>query len=145
MKLKQSFIIAILLAIISIITWEFYWRSQGNYPTLNDERSLWAITRSNVEKATKDDVVILGASRAFFDIQLQTWESITGRMPIQLASTGSSPLPTFHDIVNNTNFTGTILIGVTPGLFFSTTNPQAFPWNRPQTKVDYYKKRTYAL
>ena len=144
MKLKQSFIIAILLAIISIITWEFYWRSQGNYPTLNDERSLWAITRSNVEKATKDDVVILGASRAFFDIQLQTWESITGRMPIQLASTGSSPLPTFHDIVNNTNFTGTILIGVTPGLFFSTTNPQAFPWNRPQTKVDYYKKRTYA-
>ena len=144
MKLKQSFIVAIALVLLSVIAWEFYWRSQDYYPTLNDERGLWAITRSKVETATKDDVVILGASRAFFDIQLHKWESITGRMPIQLSSTGSSPLPTFHDIVNNTNFTGTVLIGVTPGLFFSTTNPQAFPWNRPQTKVDFYKKRTYA-
>lgn len=75
---------------------------------------------------------------------MDEWELITGKKPIQLSSTGSSPLPTFHDIVNNTNFTGTILIGVTLGLFFSTTYPTASPWSRPQSKVDFYQNRTYA-
>jgi hypothetical protein len=144
MKLKKSLIIAVIIGLISVTVWELYWRSQGYYPTLNDEKALWAVKRAKVETATKEDVVVLGSSRAYFDIQLNKWESITGKKPIQLASTGSSPLPTFNDIVNNTNFTGTVLIGVTPGLFFSTTYPEAFPWSRPQAKVDYYKNRTYA-
>ena len=144
MQLKQSFILAIILGLLSVTAWEVYWRSKGYYPTLNDEKALWAITRSKVEEATKEDIIILGSSRAYFDFQVDEWESITGKKPIQLASTGSSPLPTFHDIVNNSNFTGTVLVGVTPGLFFSTTFPGAFPWNRPQSKVDYYENRTYA-
>ena len=144
MQLKQSFFIALAIGLLSVFLWEIYWRSKGYYPTLNDEKALWAITRSKVEKATNEDVIILGSSRAYFDIQVDEWESITGKKPIQLASTGSSPLPTFHDIVNNSNFTGTLLVGVTPGLFFSTTFPGAFPWNRPQSKVDYFENRTYA-
>ncbi|GAA3574783.1 hypothetical protein [Snuella lapsa] len=144
MQLKQSLLIAVAISIISIISWELYWRSQGYHPTLNDEKALWAITRSKVEDATKEDVIILGSSRAYFDIQVDEWEKLTGKQPLQLASTGSSPLPTFHDIVNNTSFNGTIIIGVTPGLFFSTTYPQAFPWQRPQSKVDFYENRTYA-
>ncbi|MCF7561791.1 hypothetical protein L3X39_14185 [Sabulilitoribacter multivorans] len=144
MQLKQSLIIAIILGIISVAAWELYWRSQGLHPTLNDEKALWAMARANVEKAGKDDVVILGSSRAYFDIQVKQWEKLTGKVPIQLSSTGSSPLPTFHDIVNNTNFNGTVIVGVTPGLLFSTTYPKAFPWERPQSKVDFYRDRTYA-
>lgn len=144
MKLKQSLITALTLCIIGVFTWENYWRSQGYFPTLNDNKALWALARSHVEDATEDDVVILGSSRAYFDIQQNEWQEITGKKPIQLASTGSSPLPTFHDIVNNTNFHGTVIIGVTPGLFFSTTYPFAMPWERPQSKVDYYKNQTYA-
>ncbi|MDP3313951.1 hypothetical protein [Lutibacter sp.] len=144
MQLKQSLIIAFLLSIIGLSVWEIYWRSQGYYPTINDEKSLWALQRAKVETASDDQVIIIGSSRAYFDIQLKEWENETGKAPIQLASTGSSPLPTFHDIVNNTNFKGTILIGVTPGLFFSTTFPQASPWSRAQSKVDYFKNRTYA-
>jgi hypothetical protein len=86
----------------------------------------------------------LGSSRVLFDMQLNEWEAETGIRPIQLASVGSSPLPIFHDVVTNTNFNGTIVVGVTPGLFFSTTSPEAQPWQWPQSKVDYYKKRTYA-
>ncbi|WP_142783302.1 hypothetical protein [Changchengzhania lutea] len=143
MKLKQSFIIALLFAIISIISWEFYWRSQGYYPTLNDEKALWAMTRKKVEKAT-DDIVVLGSSRAYFDIQSEPWQEATGKIPIQLASTGSSPLPAFHDIVNNTDFNGTVVMGIAPGLFFSTTYPEAPPWKRIQSKVEYYQNQTYA-
>ena len=132
------------LSVIGIISWEAYWRSQDYYPTLNDEEALWAMHRSKVEDLTNNGLIILGSSRAYFDIQLNEWEMETGVKPIQLSSTGSSPLPTFHDIVHNTNYKGTILIGVTPGLFFSTTYPGASPWSRPQSKVNHFHDRTYA-
>ncbi|WP_282135367.1 hypothetical protein [Seonamhaeicola maritimus] len=144
MKLKQSLIIAIAVTLVATVAWEMYWRSKGFHPTLNDEKALWAMTRYKVENASKEDVVILGSSRAYFDIQVDQWEKSTGKSPLQLASCGSSPLPTFHDIVNNTDFDGTVIVGVTPGLFFSTTFPKAGPWKRPQAKVDHYFNGTYA-
>jgi hypothetical protein len=144
MKLKKTLIIAIILSIVSIGAWEIYWRSQGFYPTLNDNEALWAVQRSRVEKATSTDILLIGSSRVLYDIQLNEWEAQTGTRPIQLASVGSSPLPIFHDVVNNTKFNGTIVVGVTPGLFFLTTFPKAQPWEWPQSKVDYYQKRTYA-
>ncbi|MEO7445716.1 MAG: hypothetical protein ABIT96_10105 [Ferruginibacter sp.] len=144
MNLKLSVLIALALSVISIAAWELYWRAQGFYPTLDDNEALWAMQRHRVETASGNDVLLMGSSRVLFDIQLNEWQSQTGVRPIQLASAGSSPLPIFHDVVQNTNFKGTIIVGVTPGLFFSTTAPQAQPWKWPQSKVDYYKKRTYA-
>lgn len=144
MQLKQSLIIAITLSVLSLVAWELYWRSQGKVPDLDDDKNLWAVQRARLEDASSEDVVLLGSSRVLFDIQLDEWEKETGVRPIQLACTGSSPLPVFHDIVQNTNFKGTVLVGVTPGLFFSTTFPEAGPWKRPQSRVDYYENRTYA-
>jgi len=144
MNLKKSLFIAIILSIIVIGSWELYWRSQGFYPTIDDNEALWAVQRHRVEKATNKDVILTGSSRILFDMQLDEWQAQIGVRPIQLASVGSSPLPIFHDLVNNTTFNGTIIIGVTPGLFFSSTSPKSQPWEWPQTKVDYYKKRTYA-
>lgn len=144
MNLKKSFITAIVLSTIGIVSWEFYWRNQGEYPTLDDNKDLWAVERSKVVKATAKDVVLTGSSRVLFDIQLDEWNAVTGNKPIQLASAGSSPLPIFHDIVENTNFKGTVIVGVTPGLFFSTTFPQAMPWKRAQNRVNHFHKRTYA-
>ena len=111
MNLKNSFLIAISLSIIGLAAWESYWRSQGYSPNLNDDKTLWAIQRSKVDKATDKQVLILGSSRAYFDIQLNEFEQHTGILPIQLASTGSSPLPIFNDIVENSDFTGTVIIG----------------------------------
>jgi hypothetical protein len=144
MQLKQTLIIAFTLSILSLTAWEVFWRSQGVYPTLDDNEALWANQRARVESASSNNILLMGSSRVLFDMQLDEWESETGIRPIQLASVGSSPLPIFHDVVNNTNFNGTIVVGVTPGLFFSTTSPEAQPWQWPQSKVDYYKKRTYA-
>ncbi len=129
---------------MGITAWELFWRSQGYYPNLNDEKALWAKERTKLESATKNDVVIIGASRAYFDIQKEVWKKITGRKPIQLASTGSSALPALHDIVENTNYNGTLIVGVTPAILFSTTYPGAPPWNRIQSKIDFYQDMTYA-
>ncbi len=144
MKLKQSLLIALIISVIAVVAWEAYWRSQGYYPTLSDEKALWAKERAKLENASEKDVVIIGSSRAYFDFQKDVWEKETGVRPIQLSSTGSTPLPAFHDIVENTDFKGTLIVGVTPGLVFSTTYPMAPPWNRIQSKVDYYFDMTYA-
>ena len=144
MELKKTLVIAILLSLIGIIAWETYWRSQGYSPNLDDNKDLWAVQRANVNTASNTDVLLLGSSRVLFDIQLDEWEQKTGTRPVQLATAGASPLPIFSDIVNNSDFTGTIVLGVTPPLFFSTTFPLADPWKRAQSRVDHFYERTYA-
>ncbi|TNJ43202.1 hypothetical protein KFZ70_10960 [Tamlana fucoidanivorans] len=144
MKLKNSLIIAIVISLLGTVTWELYWRSKGVKPSIDGNDALWAVERAKVDRLSKDDFVIIGSSRVHFDIQLDIWEEKIGNKPIQLAMGGSSPLPVFHDIVHTTNFNGTILVGVTPPLFFSTTFPKADSWKRPQTNVDYFHNRTYA-
>ncbi|WP_298236802.1 hypothetical protein [uncultured Algibacter sp.] len=144
MKLKLTLIVALTITAITTISWESYWRSQGYEPNLNDNKEIWATQRARVDKATTDDILTIGSSRIYFDIQLDEWQRTTGVKPIQLASQGTTPLPIFRDIVENTNFSGTIIVGVTPGLFFSTTYPEAFIWKRGIVKNNYFHKRTYA-
>lgn len=142
--MKRALIVAIVLGIIGIGLWEFYWRSQGLYPTYDGNEALWSVQRAKIETLDSEGIVFIGSSRIHFDVQLDVWEQMTGKRPIQLANGGSSPLPVFHDLVNNTEFAGTIVVGVTPGIFFSTTDPNSMVWNRPQKMIDYYHKRTYA-
>ncbi|WP_040250792.1 hypothetical protein [Psychroserpens mesophilus] len=144
MNLKQSMLIAVALSLLSLVAWECYWRAHGKLPDIDDNKDLWAVQRAKVETLSKEDVVLMGSSRVLFDIQLNEWEKETGIRPIQLATAGASPLPIFHDIVNNTDYIGTVIVGVTPGLFFSTTFPEAGPWKRAQTRVEHYENRTYA-
>ena len=71
MNLKKSLLITILISILAIGTWEVYWRSQGYLPDLDDDKFLWARTRAKVDKATSNEVVLIGSSRVLFDIQVQ--------------------------------------------------------------------------
>lgn len=144
MNLKKSVLITFILSLTAIGVWEVYWRSKGYFPDLDDDKFLWARTRAKVDKATSNEVVLIGSSRVLFDIQVLQWEKQTGIKPIQLANAGATPLPIFHDLVENTTFNGTIVVGVTPGLFFSTTFPQAPPWDRAASRAKFYKDRTYA-
>jgi len=144
MALTKSLLFSIILTIIATTCWEVFWRTEGYVPTLNDEKALWSIERDKLKDASKDDVVIIGASRAYFDIQVKDWEATTGKAPLQLACTGSSPLPLFHDIVHNSNFNGTVIMGVAPQVFFSPENPKSFAWERPLSRIKYFENETYA-
>jgi hypothetical protein len=144
MTIRTSALIALVGSAVLITGWELYWRSQGRVPTIEGNKHLYAAERHKVNDLSEDDFVIVGSSRVLFNIQLDEFEKLTGKKPIQLAIEGSSPLPTFRDIVNNTNYKGTVIVGVTPGLFFSTTFPKAGPIENPQSKVDHYLSRTIA-
>ena len=144
MNLKKSLTVALIFTVGAMVSWEIYWRSQGYVPHIDDNKDLWAVQRAKVTNASSEDVLIVGSSRVLFNLQLDEWQKETGTRPIQLASAGASPLPIFSDIVNNSAFNGTIVVGVTPPLFFSTTYPLADPWKRAQDRVDHFFDRTYA-
>lgn len=144
MQLKQSLIIAIILGILSVTAWEIYWRSQGIEPNIDDNKNLWAIQRARLESPSENAVVFIGSSRILYDIQLDVWKEETNTDPIMLAAQGASPIPVFKDIVENTEFNGTMIAGITNFILFSTIYPEAEFMQRPQSLIDYYKKRTYA-
>ena len=144
MNLKKSLLLALVFGIAALGAWEFYWRGQGYGPGLEDNKALWAVQRSRANYATENDVILLGDSRMLFDIQLDAFEKETGVRPIQLASAGTTPLPAFHDIVENTDFKGTVLISVHPIIFFFPTEETDFLWRRIKARIDHYQDRTYA-
>ena len=140
----KSVWLAIILLFVALVAWEAYWRMH-EYPCSPDSnKDLWANVRSEVKKLDSDDVILLGSSRVWYDIQIYEWEKLTGRRPLQLALPGSSPIPVLQDLVEHTTFNGTILVGVTPGLFFSNPGPGKGPWRRPGQNIDRYYHRTYA-
>lgn len=112
-----------LLAIVSFLLamagWEWYWRTQGGVPGYRNSDGLWAIQRRRIDAGEGDALVAIGSSRLKFDLQLDIWQRLSGVRPIQLSLEGTSAMPILEDLAGDPDFTGTLLVGVTPGLFFS--------------------------
>ncbi len=110
-----------MLAIAALATagWELWARSTGLEPGYyHDDNALWARERHRAS-ATDRPTVIVGSSRVFFDIDLGVWEEVTGTRPIMLAIEGTDPLPFLHHLADDPDFNGTVLVGVTPPIFFT--------------------------
>jgi hypothetical protein len=110
---------AILIFTLLLGGWEAYWRAYGVHPGITNTYGLWALQRRRIDAGEGNSTVLLGSSRVFFDIQLPVWERLAGRRPIQLAIEGTSPVPFLEDLANDPRFTGRVLVGVAPDLFFS--------------------------
>jgi hypothetical protein len=110
---------ALLLLLLLLGAWEAYWRAFGARPGIANTYGLWAIQRRRIDAGEGNATVLLGASRVYFDIQLPVWERLAGRRPIQLSFEGTSPLGAVEDLADDPKFTGRLLIGVAPDVFFS--------------------------
>lgn len=99
--------------------WEWYWRDYGSVPAYRNSEGLWAIQRRRIDHGEGDKTVFTGSSRIFFNTQLDVWEQESGERPIQLALEGTTPVPLMEDLAQDDDFTGTLIVGVAPGLFFS--------------------------
>src|ERR1017187_4629215 len=113
------FLCALLLAVVLTGAWEWYWRAFGAVPGYGDDDALWAQQRRRIDAGEGNATVLIGASRTFFDVQLPVWERMSGRRPIQLALDGTSPVFALEDLASDPSFTGRLLIGVAPDIFFS--------------------------
>jgi len=61
----------VIVVVAAAIAWEFYVRSIGYGPTLNDNEDLWTMARRRVKP---ESVVIIGDSRAWYDLDLDELE-----------------------------------------------------------------------
>lgn len=129
--------VAALVTFVALIGgWEWYWRDFGATPTYRNSDGLWAIQRRLVDRIEGDKTVIIGSSRVLFDIQLPVWEQVAGEKPIQLALEGTSPMTFLQDLAEDPDFTGMLIVGVTPDLYFTDFGI------RRLGALDYYRKET---
>jgi hypothetical protein len=110
---------AIILWIALLAAWEWHWRDYGAAPAYRNSDALWAEQRRRIDNGEGGKTVLIGSSRVLFDMQLPVWEKANGERPIQLALEGTSSIPVLEDLAADEHFTGRLLIGVTPDLFFS--------------------------
>jgi hypothetical protein len=96
-----------------------HWRAFGANPGYRNSDGQWAIERRRIDAGEGHRTVLTGASRVLFDVQLPAWQRVTGERPIQLAMEGTTPVPVIEDLAADPAFTGRLLIGVAPDVFFS--------------------------
>ena len=118
-SLGTGALIGLTVAILLMGGWEAYWRDYGSEPAYRNSDGLWAIQRRRIDQGEGDKTVLVGSSRIFFDTQLNIWERESGERPIQLALEGTSPVSLMEDLAEDLDFTGTLIVGVSPGLMFS--------------------------
>lgn len=117
--LGRSGLLALFVAVLLIGGWENWVRGQGVTPSYRNSEGLWAEQRRRIDHGDGDGWVLSGSSRTLFNIQLAVWERLDGRRPVQLALEGSSPVTVMEQLAGDPDFTGTLLVGVAPSLFFS--------------------------
>jgi len=107
------------LVVAATAAWELRMRDLGLVAgDLDDSKSAWSVERRKVASGDHGGVVIVGGSRILFDTNLDVWEEMTGRRPVQLALPGMSGQAFLRDIAVNSTFDGLVLIDVTPAQFF---------------------------
>jgi hypothetical protein len=131
-----------LLALLSVVVtagltlgWELYCRSQGYEPSINDSTDLWASRRTVLDEEP-DRTVLIGSSRMLFDFDMDVYEEGMGERPLQLATVGTNPLPYLEDLADHPKFSGTVIVGVVPGLFMAPGGP---PMDALKKHLDRYR------
>jgi hypothetical protein len=109
---------AVLILALLVGGWEAYWRAYGVKPDFANSYGLWAIQRRRIDNGEGTATVVVSDSRLFFDLQLPVWERLTGKRPIQLGFEGTSALTFLEDLAADPKFTGRVLVGVAPQVFF---------------------------
>ncbi len=140
-SLVKAGILTLVLVISALVCWELYLRSKGFETTYLDDPALWTHKRDMVYEPADKATVFIGSSRIKFDLDIDTWQSITGDHAIQLACVGSNPIPILENLADDKKFKGKLIVDVTEGLFFSTAADNAL---RPVENMKYFKQRTPA-
>ncbi|MBX7077875.1 MAG: hypothetical protein K1X88_01730 [Nannocystaceae bacterium] len=128
---------AAILAIAALIGWELHVRGRGYEPDYDNTPGLWVPLRAKASGATREQIVLVGASRTLFDIDLDVLQQATGgARPLQLATVGSSPMPIFTHLAEDPTYAGTTIVGVVPGLLAAPAGP---PIETPKKFITKYE------
>jgi hypothetical protein len=138
--LRMAFV-ALVSSTAALLAWETHVRSQGYEADYDDTPGLWVPLRQRAVGARREQLVLVGASRTLFDLDLDVLhEAYGGPRPIQLATVGSNPMWIFSDLADDPTFAGTLLVGVVPGLFSIPMDVPIPPNNSPKRFIERYEQ-----
>ncbi len=118
-ELIRACTLTVVLVILCVLSLELYWRGRGFVPTYNDDKVLWSSKRKEVYLPATDATVFIGGSRIKFDLDVPTWERLSGERAIQLAIVGTPARLILRDLANDKDFKGKLIIDVAEPQFFS--------------------------
>jgi hypothetical protein len=131
--------LALFLTLIALISWEIFLRHKNITISYDDNEALFADKMAMIYGPSEQETVFIGSSRIKYDLDIPTWEAMTGQKAIQLANVGSSPRPVLEALANDPQFKGNLIVDVTEPLFFS---PGALYDGSTRKKITYFKNRT---
>ncbi|MEO6584041.1 MAG: hypothetical protein ABIO05_06940 [Ferruginibacter sp.] len=114
---SRAAILVCVVTVISIFCWEQYLRNKGYKISYDDGAAMWSAQRDKVYDNTR--TTFIGSSRIKYDLDIDTWNELTGDKAVQLAMQGTSPLPILHNLAEDNRFKGRLILDVTEGLFFA--------------------------
>jgi hypothetical protein len=139
--LSRAAMLMALLVLAVIGSWELYLRGTGMAIAYDDGKELWSDKRARVYDDPARTTVFIGSSRIKFDLDIATWEKMTGREAVQLSIVGTTPMPVLRDLGNDPDFKGKLVVDVTEPLFFNNDSAEV---QKPDQYISYYKHRTPA-
>ena len=140
--LFKASILTLVLVISFTLCFELYWRGRGFSTTYNDDKILWTTARKEIYRSSNEATVFIGSSRIKFDVDILTWEKLTGEEAIQLAFVATSPRPVLRHLANDENFKGKLIIDMMEPIFFS---PRTFITEKSAIEsIDYFQNETPA-
>jgi len=131
-----TWLLALLTAAALVGYAEYHWRALGYRPNVRDSAQLWSMQRDRVYAADPTPLVLLGASRIEFAIDINMLKELLPRyQAVMLAQNAHYPLAALHDLANDERFHGVVLCDLEAGgLERGYTDMQ-------QPLVDYYHKQ----
>jgi hypothetical protein len=140
--LKKASILTITIVIAFVIAYELYWRNRGFIPAFNDDKVLWAAQRKKIYQSREAATIFIGSSRSRFDIDIPTWELLTGEDAVQLAFGGTSPRPILHNLARDEQFKGKVVVDIAEQIFFFVDSIRAE--RAAQEAIGYHEGETPA-
>jgi hypothetical protein len=131
-----AWLIAIVLAVGIVAAIELHWRALGYRPNVRDSAQLWSIERDRAYASDKTPLLLLGASRIEFAIDMRLLAELLPKyQPVMLAQNAHYPLATLRDLAADERFHGVVLCDIEAGgLYAMYTDMQ-------QPLVDYYHRQ----
>ncbi len=123
-SLLKSGILMLIIVVITTAFCEISLRNKGNIISYDDGPPMWSDKRAMVYEPKNQAIVFIGSSRIKYDLDIPTWQILTGIHAVQLAVEGSSPRPALEDLANDPNFKGRLIVDITEILFFSNGSPR---------------------
>jgi hypothetical protein len=127
-RLGKAWLLAAGLSLLTLVSWECFWRSRGFRPYMRDGARLWAMQRRRASALGERALVIAGGSRVQVGLDLDVLRHRIGLEPVMLGIDATTSIPVLEDLAADERVCGTVLVSVTPNMLRPSRHNTAYEY-----------------